>query len=102
MKKKQVAFRKKKRNKKGTILVIFGVLVLSVVVFARSMTLRNTNRELEAQILQLEENIAQEEARTEDLRIFETYTHTKKYAEEVATQVLGYVYEDEIVFQLEE
>ena len=43
--------------------------------------------------------IAEEEARTEELKELETYTKTKKYAEEVAKDKLGLVYENEIIFQ---
>ena len=45
------------------------------------------------------EQIAEEEARTEELKEFETYTKTKKYAEEVAKDKLGLVYENQIIFQ---
>ncbi len=102
MRKKEIAFRKKKRNKKGTMLVLFGVVVLIVVVSVRSISLRNTKAELQEEMDRLEQQIADEETRAEELQMFETYTHTKMYAEEVATEVLGYVYDGEIVFQLEE
>ena len=41
----------------------------------------------------------QEEKRTEELKQFETYTKTKKYAEEVARDKLGFVYDNEIIFK---
>ena len=50
----------------------------------------------------MEEKVAEEEERATQLQEFETYTHTKKYAEEVAKEVLGYVYDGEIIFQLDE
>ena len=43
--------------------------------------------------------IEQESKRTEQLNEFKTYTKTKKYAEEVAKDKLGLVYENEILFQ---
>ena len=47
----------------------------------------------------LEEKLEQEQAREQNLAEFETYTHTKKYAEQVAKEKLGYVYKGEIIFQ---
>jgi cell division protein DivIC len=43
--------------------------------------------------------IADEDARTLELEELATYTKTKKYAEEVAKDKLGLVYENEIIFQ---
>lgn len=57
---------------------------------------------LQQQAEQLQNKIDEENDRTAELQEFETYTHTKKYAEETAKDVLGYVYDDEIVFKLEE
>ena len=57
---------------------------------------------LQQQAEQLQNRIDEENERTAELQEFETYTHTKKYAEETAKDVLGYVYDDEIVFKLEE
>lgn len=57
---------------------------------------------LQQQAEQLQNKIDEENERTAELQEFETYTHTKKYAEETAKDVLGYVYDDEIVFKLEE
>ncbi len=42
---------------------------------------------------------SQKEERAKELEEFATYTKTKKYAEEVAKDKLGLVYEDEIIFQ---
>ena len=50
----------------------------------------------------MNEKMAREQERTAELQEFETYTHTKKYAEEIAKEKLGYVYEGEIVFKKDE
>ena len=48
---------------------------------------------------ELLQQISVEEERAKELEEFATYTKTKKYAEEVAKDKLGLVYEDEIIFQ---
>ncbi|MBR3524431.1 MAG: septum formation initiator family protein [Lachnospiraceae bacterium] len=63
------------------------------------MELRKQKKELERDTAQMEVQLEQEKQRAVELKEFETYTHTKKYAEEVAKEKLGYVYEGEIIFQ---
>ncbi|MCR4642965.1 MAG: septum formation initiator family protein [Lachnospiraceae bacterium] len=63
------------------------------------MELRKQKKELERDTAQMEAQLEQEKQRAVELKEFETYTHTKKYAEEVAKEKLGYVYEGEIIFQ---
>ena len=48
---------------------------------------------------QLQEQIAAEEERAEEIAEYEKYTQTKKYIEDVAKDKLGLVYEGEIVFK---
>jgi len=43
-----------------------------------------------------------EEARTQDIADLEAYMQTDEYAEQVAKDKLGLVYEDEIIFKPEE
>ena len=50
----------------------------------------------------LEEKISDEEQRQQEIQEFRKYTQTKRYAEEVAKEKLGLVYEDEIIFKQEE
>ena len=47
----------------------------------------------------LQQEIALEEARTEEIQEYEKYTQTKKFVEEVAKDKLGLVYEGEIIFK---
>ena len=51
---------------------------------------------------ELQQQIDAENARTEELKELETYTKTKKYAEEVAKDKLGLVYDNEIIFKEED
>ncbi|MBQ9866740.1 MAG: septum formation initiator family protein [Lachnospiraceae bacterium] len=64
-----------------------------------SYTLYKQQKQLDRDMAILEEKLYQEQVREKNLAEFETYTHTKKYAEKVAKEKLGYVYEGEIIFQ---
>ena len=101
-KKRKLAYKKEKKNKMLIIVVAVLVTVFCGFTGYKAFLLEKTKDALETDISTLENNIAQEQERTQELSEFEVYTHTKKYAEEVAKDVLGYVYEDEIVFKPEE
>ena len=50
----------------------------------------------------MNELIAEEEKKAEEIEEYGKYVQTKKYAEEVAKDKLGLVYEDEIIFKAED
>ena len=54
------------------------------------------------ELAQLQNKIDAEEARTQDIADLEAYMQTDEYAEQVAEDKLGLVYEDEIIFKPEE
>lgn len=74
---------------------------LCAVVYAGGSPKVMERERLQAEIATLQAQLAAEEARTIELRELEVYTQTKKYAEEVAKEVLGYVYDGEIIFRLD-
>ena len=63
------------------------------------MKLQRKKQEYAAREVALEQQIAEEEKRTEEIEEFRKYTKTKKYAEEVAKDRLGLVHEGEIIFK---
>ena len=76
------------------------LVAVFVAFFAyNSASLRRDKVQLDREIQETRDKLAAEEARTQELQEFEIYTHTKKYAEEVAKDKLGYVYDGEIIFQ---
>lgn len=99
--KKVPAFRRKRRNVLGISIAVITMVVLITVMFYGFRDLSSKRAELKARAEQLQTKIDDENARTEKLEQYETYTHTKKFAEETAKDMLGYVYEDEIVFKLD-
>lgn len=96
------AFRKKEKNILAISIGIITLAAVCAVMFFGYQDLTGKRNELQQQAEQLQIKIDAENERTAELQEFETYTHTKKYAEETAKDVLGYVYDDEIVFKLGE
>lgn len=77
------------------------VLMITIVVAVKCAELSRKVAEYEEIELQLEEQIAQQEARADELVEYEKYTQTMKYIEDVAKSKLGLVYEGEIIFKEE-
>ena len=83
----------------GMSMALLTILTLMVVVGVNSISLFQKEAQYAAKEQELLLLIEQEQARTVELEEFATYTKTKKYAEEVAKDKLGLVYENEIIFQ---
>ena len=97
---RRMSIRKRRQNKLSMCLVSAVVLMLLVVVSISSVNLKQKQAVyLEKQML-LEQQIAAEEQRAQDLVELRKYTQTKAYVEEVAKEKLGLVHSDEIVFQV--
>ena len=101
-KKRKVAFRKNKKNISSALFILGVTIVFFCFMKVKSDDLMETKAKLQQEVTALEIKLEEEQVRSEKLKEFEVYTHTKKYAEEVAKDVLGYVYEDEIIFKPEE
>ena len=68
----------------------------------RNRRLRQKGEAYQQREEELMSAIAEEEARAEEIEELRKYVQTKKYAEEVAKERLGLVYEDEILFKAAE
>lgn len=102
MRKRRIAFRKKRQNRLGMLLVMTVLAMLLVVVSVKSLELREKQAVYTEREQALTEQIEQEQKRTEEIEEYKKYTQTKKYVEEVAKDKLGLVYEGEIVFREED
>ncbi len=78
------------------------VLMICLVVIVKRSDLENDYEEKLAKKAKLEEQIAEQEERTKELEEKKAYMQTRKYIEQVARDVLGLVYKDEIIFKQEE
>jgi len=96
--------RRKKRLRKhlGSLAIVGVVLMMLVFVSAASLKLRVQNTNKQERIKELEAQIEAEEEKADEIEEYSKYVQTKKYAEEVAKEKLGLVYEDEIIFKAED
>ena len=100
MAKRRIAFKKRRQNRLGMIMVTVVVFMLCLVLAVSMMSLNKKRNSYVEREESLKQQIDAENKRAEDLVEYET--KTAAYVEEVAKDKLGLVYEDEIVFQAEE
>ncbi len=94
----------KRRRKSGATGYIFiGIIILMIagVVYIQVRDVKARLSVYEEQDQALDEQIAEQLSRTEELNELEKYVQTKAYAEEQAHERLGLVNEGEIIFRLE-
>lgn len=95
--------RRKNLRRHLSSFAIAGVVVLMLIfVSVAGLSLRVQNANKQQRIEELEAQIAAEEKKSEEIEEYSKYVQTKKYAEEVAKEKLGLVYEDEIIFKAED
>lgn len=86
-----------------TWLAGFAVIILMVIIcFAVNRAagrLEDKNAVYDAQIAQLENQISEQEQRTDELQTRSIYVTTKQFIEEFAREKLGLVYKDELIFR---
>lgn len=95
---------KKKRRLQHRISVVSiscVVLLLMVILGVGSLSLQEKNRNYKAQEALLQEQIAAEVAREEEIAELEEYVGSDKYVEDVAKEKLGLINPNEIIFKAE-
>lgn len=78
------------------------VMILLVGLLVQSRQLSAQNKVYESRKSELEQQIRDEEMRTEEIENLEDYVNSTEYIEQMAREKLGLVYEDEIIFKPEE
>ena len=94
--------RKKFRKHLSTMAISCVILLMLIFVTVASMGLKVQNMNKQERIESLNALIEEEEKRAEEIEEYSKYVQTKKYAEEVAKEKLGLVYEDEIIFKAQD
>ncbi len=94
--------KRKLRKHLGSFAIVAVVFLMLIFVTVGSLSLRASNAKKQQRIEELESQIEAEEEKSEEIEEYSKYVQTKKYAEEVAKDKLGLVYEDEIIFKAEE
>lgn len=97
MSKTRRALRRSKRF--GVHVIAFTIFCLLIVASFGRLKLKQKSASYQQREEELMALIEQEEERKEEIEELKKYVQTKKYAEEVAKERLGLVYEDEILFK---
>ncbi|MDD3362485.1 MAG: septum formation initiator family protein [Hespellia sp.] len=88
-----------RRHKRSIFLVSTVVLLLTVVVFAKSVTLQAQNKEYTKRTAELQSQIDEEKQRTEEISALKEYITSDEYVKEIAEDRLGLVNPNEIIFR---
>ena len=83
----------------GMIIAIIVVVALGVVLWRGKAGLEEKNADYQAQITELQSQIDDENKRSDELSEYEKYVKTKKFVEEIAKNIFGLIYPDELVFK---
>lgn len=94
--------RKSKREKKRNTRIIIAVLLVVLAVMGFNIVrIYQKNQVYAAKKAALEEKYEDQLDRKEELSIYEEFTKTIEYVEQVARQKLGLVFDNEIIFKPE-
>lgn len=96
---RRVAYRRRNQNRFSMFLVSLVVVMIMVVVAARSAGLQQKIIQKNKDRQRLENQIVDEQKRAEELEEFAKEVNTKGYAEDMAREQGGLVHEDEILFK---
>ena len=96
---RRVAYRKRRQNKFRMFLEFLVVIMIGVVVAVRSVDMKATLAENRQREAELQDQIAAEQERAEEIEEMEKYSETLGYTEDVAKEKLGLINEGEIIFR---
>lgn len=93
---------KRRLQHRISVMAISGVVVfLAVILSVGSISMHAKNRDYKAQEAELQEQIAAEIAREEEISELEEYVGTDAYIEDVAKEKLGLINPNEVIFKAE-
>lgn len=96
---KSKVVRREVQHRRSIFAVSSVVILLVAVMSVSGLTLRAKEKDYQAQIRELEQQIEDEKARAEEIDELEEYVGTDEYVEEVAKDKLGLVNKNEIIFK---
>ena len=100
--------KKKKRKKRigynslGMLAIALVAVLLLGVLMRQSKDLQNRLTAYDTKAATLQQDIEDEQARTEEIDKLKKYMQTDEYAEEIAREKLGLVKDNETVFKKEQ
>ncbi len=96
------AFQRTTHDRMSIVLITVVVLVMTIIVGYSVHEMKQKQSDLQEKIDGLNEQIADEEKRKEEIEDYKEYTETDEFIEDTARDKLGLVYEDEKVFVKED
>lgn len=101
VRRKQAAVKQKNKRLLSTLILVIACAAISVTMLYLKKGEEQEYKDKLAEKNRLERLIAEEEARTETISNYKAYVQTTSYIEEIAREVLGLVYKDEVIFKYE-
>ena len=92
-------YRGRRQNRSGMFLVSTVVIVLMLMVSIKCVELKEKQDQYVVRQEELKQQIADEEARAEELEELKKYVQTDSHVEEIAEEKLGLVHNGEIIFK---
>ena len=96
---RKVAYRRKNQNRFSMFLVSLVVVLIMIVAAVKSVDLQQKIDAKAREEELLDEQIAAEQKRAQEIESFGKEVQTKGYIEDVAREKLGLVYEGEVMFK---
>ncbi len=96
---KRVVKKKRPARMLGIIILLICTVGISSFFYYKKKELQDEYDSLEAEKKRVEILIQEEQKRSEEIEEYRAYVQTKSYIEEVARDVLGLVYKNEVVFK---
>lgn len=91
-----------RRYRRSMQMIAFVIVIFAFTLGVSGATMHAKNSEYEELIYKLEQQLQEEEQRTQEIADFEEHTTTDEYIEEVAKEKLGMAYPDEIILKSKE
>ena len=104
MQRKMTARERRKRrrsNRRYFILALVLVMMTGGLISFRVMEMEKQHAQYAAQQEELQKKIDEENQRTQELNEYREYTKTKEFAEKVAKEKFGLLYDNELKFKAE-
>lgn len=99
---REMRYRRQRRSSiLGGVVIMALVVIIGIVLFVAKSSIDAKNREYQSQITELEQQLAEQEERNNELEEYKKYIQTKKFVEEVAKDKFGLLYPNEIMFKPE-
>lgn len=88
-----------RKNRRSVVAISFVILTLGIIVFGCGMSLKEKNDAYLVKEAELQQQIAEEQLRSEEIDELQEFVQTDKYTEMIAKEKLGLAYENEILFK---